>query len=181
MKRNFIYFLFTFFLFFSCKEPEVRRPKQKSTTNFYKEVIEKNKQLIAQETTFIQNYIAKDTIVNYKTATKGYWYGYLTKVEENLPTATSEDIVEIDFNITDLEGSMLYPNQKRKYKIDKEDFIPALEDGIKLMKAGETITFVIPSYRGFGVTGDGNKIKPNQTIKSTVTLINIKSNLNNEN
>ena len=66
--------------------------------------------------------------------------------------------------------------QEKSYKIDKEDFIPALQDGIKLMKIGETITFVIPSYRAFGVTGDGNKIEVNQTIKSTVTLIDIKSN-----
>jgi len=42
------------------------------------------------------------------------------------------------------------------------------------MKVGETITFVIPSYSAFGITGDGNKIGINQSIKSTVTLINIK-------
>ena len=46
---------------------------------------------------------------------------------------------------------------------------------------GETITFVIPSYRAFGVTGDGNKIAVNQPIQSTVTLIDIKSKqINNE-
>jgi FKBP-type peptidyl-prolyl cis-trans isomerase FkpA len=42
------------------------------------------------------------------------------------------------------------------------------------MKIGEIITFVIPSYNAFGVSGDGNKIGVNQTIKSTVTLLNIK-------
>ena len=65
---------------------------------------------------------------------------------------------------------------KRFYKVDKEDFIPALQDGIKLMKKGETIIFVIPSYRAFGVSGDGNKIGINQPIKSTVKLIDIKTN-----
>jgi FKBP-type peptidyl-prolyl cis-trans isomerase FkpA len=42
------------------------------------------------------------------------------------------------------------------------------------MKIGETITFVIPSYSAFGIIGDGHKIGINQSIKSTVTLINIK-------
>jgi len=41
------------------------------------------------------------------------------------------------------------------------------------MKVGEIITFVIPSYTAFGISGDGNKIGINQSIKSTVTLINI--------
>ena len=62
----------------------------------------------------------------------------------------------------------------KKYIVDKEDFISGLQKGIKLMKIGETITFVIPSYSAFGITGDGNKIGVNQSIKSTVTLINIK-------
>jgi FKBP-type peptidyl-prolyl cis-trans isomerase len=41
------------------------------------------------------------------------------------------------------------------------------------MKIGETITFVLPSYNAYGITGDNNKIGLNQSIKSTVTLINI--------
>ena len=181
MKPKIIYFLLIFLTLFSCKEPEARRPKSKSTTNFYKEVIAKNKQLIKQETRFIENIIKLDTASVYKPSANGFWYTYITKIEENRSKATSEDVVEIDFDVTDLKGNVIYPKQKRTYKIDKEDFIPAIEDGIKLMKLGETITFVIPSYRAYGVTGDENKIKPNQAIKSTVTLININSNIKNEN
>ena len=42
------------------------------------------------------------------------------------------------------------------------------------MKVGETIIFVIPSYNAFGISGDANKIGINKTIKSKVTLLNIK-------
>jgi FKBP-type peptidyl-prolyl cis-trans isomerase len=80
----------------------------------------------------------------------------------------------MSFDISDINGNILYKRQERNYKVDKEDFIPALQDGIKLMKKGETITFVIPSYSAFGITGDGNKIGVRQPIKSTVTLIEIK-------
>ena len=72
---------------------------------------------------------------------------------------------------------MLYSKESlgvKKYKIDKEDFISGLQKGIKFMKVGEIITFVIPSYYAFGIAGDGNKIEVNQTIKSTVKLLNIK-------
>jgi FKBP-type peptidyl-prolyl cis-trans isomerase len=44
------------------------------------------------------------------------------------------------------------------------------------MKVGETIKFVIPSHNAFGVVGDENRIGMNQSLISTVTLINIKKN-----
>ena len=87
------------------------------------------------------------------------------------------DEVTFEYNITDLEGKIIYSKEElgiMKYRIDKEDFIFALQLGIKLMKVGETIIFVIPSYNAFGISGDGEKIGINQSIKSTVTLLNIK-------
>ena len=87
------------------------------------------------------------------------------------------DEVTFEYNITDLEGNIIYSKEElgiMKYRIDKEDFIFALQLGIKLMKVGETIIFVIPSYNAFGISGDGEKIGINQSIKSTVTLLNIK-------
>ncbi|SOS55555.1 Gliding motility lipoprotein precursor GldI [Tenacibaculum finnmarkense] len=80
----------------------------------------------------------------------------------------------LSYDISDINGHIIYQKQERTYKVDQEDFIPALQDGIKLMKKGEIITFVIPSYRAFGVIGDGKKIMVNQPIQSTVTLIEIK-------
>ena len=76
-----------------------------------------------------------------------------------------------------MQGAVIYGKDElglKKYKVDKEDFISGLQSGIKLMKMGETIIFVIPSYNAFGISGDGNRIGINQSIKSTVTLINIK-------
>jgi len=57
--------------------------------------------------------------------------------------------------------------------VDQEDFISGIQQGIKLMKVGETVIFVIPSYNAFGILGDGNKIGMHTTIKSKVTLLNI--------
>ena len=59
-------------------------------------------------------------------------------------------------------------------KVDEEVFIPALQQGLKLMKTGETIKFIIPSFNAYDVVGDENKIGINKSIISIVTLINIK-------
>ncbi len=175
MKIRIIFFITSVFLI-SCAEPVARKPKKHGTTNFYKEVIKKNKKLNGLEKNRIESWIKKDTLHTYIESTSGYWYYYEKKDSTQSVLPKLEDVVEIEFDIKSINGGVFYDKMKRFYKIDKEDFIPALQDGIKLMKKGETITFVIPSYRAFGVSGDGNKIGINQPIKSTVTLIDINTN-----
>lgn len=159
---------------FGCKELEARRPKQQSTKNFYKEVVAQNKKLNALETQKILSHFSKDTITEYKSSANGFWYAYQKQDTVLNSTPVKGDEVTLHYNITSLNNEVIYDFQTRKYTIDKEDFVPGLRDGIKLMKKGETITFVIPSYRAYGVTGDGNRIGMNQTLKSIVTLIEIK-------
>ncbi|WP_347175405.1 gliding motility-associated peptidyl-prolyl isomerase GldI [Polaribacter uvawellassae] len=178
MKHNAILFLGLLVLF-SCKEQEARRPVVQKTTTILSETLEQKKKLIAQENNVIENYISQDSTKQYNVATNGFWYSYITKKERDTQTPKIGDVVEISYDITDLYDNVFYTKEElgiKNYKIDKEDFIPGLQEGIKLMKIGETITFVIPSYRAFGLVGDENKIGINQTIKSTVTLISIKQN-----
>ena len=66
------------------------------------------------------------------------------------------------------------PSCGKNYKVDEEDFIPGIQQGLKLMKIGETVKFIIPSFNAYDVVGDENKIGINKSIISTVTLINIK-------
>ncbi|AUC14322.1 gliding motility-associated peptidyl-prolyl isomerase GldI [Tenacibaculum sp. SZ-18] len=165
--------------FGGCKELEPRRPKQHSITNFYKEVIAQNKKLNALETEKIKSYFKQDTLNTYHSSAHGFWYSYQSKDTVSIYSPGKGDVVKVRYNITKLNNDSFYDYQTKDYIVDKEDFIPGLQEGIKLMKKGETITFVIPSYRAYGVTGDGHKVGMNQTLKSTLTLIEIKK-LNNE-
>ncbi len=174
MKNSFL-LIIGVLLLVSCSEQEARRPVTQKTSTVILETIKQNKQLIANENTFIEGIIAKDSVTNYITSSYGFWYTYITKKEEGI-TPVVGDEVSIEYNITDIYDKVIYSKNElgiKKYKIDKEDFIPALQEGIKLMKEGETITFVIPSYRAFGLVGDENRIGINQTLKSTVTLLKI--------
>ena len=175
MKYRLLLFISIITVVISCKEPEARRSKQHGTKNFYQEVVKKNKRLNALEKKYLEEWMKRDTVRQYITSANGYWYTYVKKDTLNTKSPKLEDVVRIIYNITDIEGNIIYESEERDYTVDKEDFIPALQDGIKLMKIGETITFVIPSYSAFGVTGDGNKIAVNQPIQSTLTLIDIKS------
>ncbi|TYP98245.1 protein involved in gliding motility GldI [Tenacibaculum adriaticum] len=177
MKRS-IYILTGLVLLFSCKEPKVRKPKQHSTTNFYKEVLDQNKKLNELENKRIEYLISQDTLHQYKSSSNGFWYTFIQKDTINHVVPKENDLVTIQYTIQDVNGNPIYAKQERTYKVDKEDFIPGLQDGIKLMKEGETVTFIVPSYRAYGVVGDGNKIGINQPLKSTLTLIKIKQKTN---
>ena len=179
MSNKCLAFVALIFILCSCSSPEARRPKTHTTSNFYKEVIAENIKLNNLEKSHIESFLKKDTINNFLSSPKGFWYVYNVKDTLNSMKPVKGDVVTLSYNISNLYNTTIYKDQTISYKVDKEDFIPALQDGIKLMKKGETITFVIPSYRAFGVTGDGSKIGMNQTLKSRLTLIDIKK-LNNE-
>jgi len=175
MKNSFALILCISF-FYSCAEQQARRPVTQKTATVLSETIDQKKLLIASENIFIENQLAKDSINTYLTSAYGFWYVYVSKIENDTKTPKIGDEVAFTYEITDINDAVIYSKEElgvKKYTIDKEDFIPALQEGLKLMKVGETITFVIPSYRAFGISGDGNKIGINQSIKSTVTLIEI--------
>lgn len=179
MRFNYCILIGLFFLV-SCKEQEARRPITSSKSYTLASTSKQLKQINKVEESKILQYIKNDSISSYQSSATGYWYQYIQKVEENSPTPKKNDIVEISYEILGLDNRVIYSKEElgvKQYRIDKEDFIPALQQGIKMMKKGETIKFVIPSYNAFGLVGDGNKIGVNQSIISLVTLINIKESI----
>jgi FKBP-type peptidyl-prolyl cis-trans isomerase len=57
--------------------------------------------------------------------------------------------------------------------VDKQNLFPGLRNSIKLLREGETATFLFPSSMAFGYHGDNNKIGTNIPLKSTITLLKI--------
>ncbi|WP_435414797.1 gliding motility-associated peptidyl-prolyl isomerase GldI [Polaribacter aestuariivivens] len=171
--------LFFGIILIGCTKPTARRPiNPKPSTTIFQKTIEESKQLNKIEEEKIQLLIQKDSTNSYINSNNGFWYKYITKIEEEKPTPKVGDVVTFEYEIRDLNDSIIYSKDDlgvKNYSVDKEDFISGIQKGIKLMKIGETITFVIPFYNAFGISGDGNKIGINQSIKSTVTLINIKN------
>ncbi|PQB07137.1 gliding motility-associated peptidyl-prolyl isomerase GldI [Polaribacter filamentus] len=163
---------------FSCSKSIPRKPiNPKPSTTLYKETIKKAISLNKIEDDKILQLIKNDSAKVYVQSSQGFWYTYIHKIEENAPIPEKGNEVIFEYEIRNLNDSILYSKEDlgiKSYVVDKEDFISGLQKGIKLMKIGETITFVLPSYSAFGITGDGNKIGINQSIISTVTLTNIK-------
>ena len=163
-------------LLFSCKSPEARRPVTQKSGSYINEAVERNRAIVAKEEARIQKIIETDSTREYLSSPNGFWYYYNTKDTTSTRTPEFGDVVEFDYNIRSLSGENIYSDEDiapRTYAIDQEELFSGLRQGLKLMKEGETVTFLFPSHKAFGYYGDKNRIGKDVPVISTVTLINI--------
>ncbi len=170
---------FALIAFISCKTPEARKPITTKTGSFIDASVERNKQLNAQEEAVINTVIEKQGL-DYIASESGFWYYYNNKVEtDSLKTPDFGDIVNYDYNVKALNGNLIYSKayiKTQNYAMDKQELFTGLREGLKLMKTGETVTFIFPSQKAYGYYGDENKIGRNTPLICEVTVNSITQN-----
>lgn len=185
MRVQHLFLLGATIFYASCsQQQQARKPISHSSGTFIKESIERNKVLIADEENLIAEIIKKDSSESYIASTKGYWYKYETKVDAATPTPKRGDIAFFDYEIKDIKSRIIYTKAETKpqvYYVDKENIMMGLRDGIKLMKKGETISFLFPSHMAYGYHGDDKKIGTNEPLICTVSLNDIKEDTQSKN
>lgn len=169
----------------SCKSPEARYPVSQNSGSYIDESVERNKEMIAQEEDYIKEVMVKNVDTEYLSSADGFWYYYNEKSTDSTNTNTPDfgDIVVFDYSISSIEGKSIYAEGEkptREYTMDKEKLFTGLRQGLKLMKEGETVTFLFPSHKAFGYYGDKEKIGSNTPITARVTLHEIKEETNQE-
>lgn len=161
-----------------CKSPDARRPVTQSGGSFINESIERNRELVAREEAEILEVIERDPSNEYLTSNSGFWYYYNKKSADTVNTETPKfgDVVRFDYSIKDINDQVIYAEGElptMRYAMDKEELFGGLREGLKLMKEGETVTFIFPSHKAFGYYGDKDRIGTNIPIKTRVTLHSI--------
>ncbi|MFP5436189.1 MAG: gliding motility-associated peptidyl-prolyl isomerase GldI [Bacteroidia bacterium] len=168
----------------ACSQQQARRPVSQSEGTFMKESIERNKKLIANEEQKLDSIMKSTPNVKYLASNKGYWYFYDKEVTTDSITPKLGDIAYFDYEIKDVKGNVIYSQAELRpqvYKVDKQNIMMGLRDGIKLMNEGETVTFLFPSHMGFGYHGDNDRIGTNEPLICTVTLNDIKADTTKKN
>lgn len=173
-----LYLVLACFALASCKTPEARRPVQQSSGSFIKESAERNKALLKEEEALIADVMEANPNNDYLASESGFWYYYNKKDSLDLVKPEIGDIVTFTYDIKSLEGDAILSETEtgiQTYKVDQsnQDLISGLRDAVKLMKVGETVTFLFPSYKAFGYYGIENKLGTNVPVQSTVTLKSI--------
>ncbi|OBX21047.1 MULTISPECIES: gliding motility-associated peptidyl-prolyl isomerase GldI [Bizionia] len=163
---------------FACKSPEARRPISAKSGSFIDQSVERNKNLINKERAVFETLMAKDSVTDYIASNSGFWYYYQTKVADSLITPDFGDIVTYNYTIKDINETVIYSKADLKtqtYIMDKQELFTGLREGLKLMREGETVTFLFPSQKAYGYYGDENKIGTNVPLICEVSLIDIKT------
>lgn len=168
--------------FVSCKTPESRKPiSGGNDQSFINNSIKRNRAINKMEEDFFRKLIKKDTLHQYVETKNGFWY-YLNKetTTTNAVFPKKGDEVIINYEIRNVYNEVIYTKEElgtrgqktgdRLYKIDAEEFITGLQEGIKMMHFGETATFLFPSNKVFGVSGFQDRINSNQPLIIEVYL-----------
>lgn len=164
----------------SCKTPEARKPISVKTGSFIDASVERNKELNAKEQASIKKIMAQKNNIDYIASESGFWYYYNTKIDiDTLKTPNFGDVISYNYDVKNLNGDLIYSKAELKtqtYAMDQEELFTGLREGLKLMKAGETATFLFPSQKAYGYYGDQNKIGSNTPLICKVTVNSITQN-----
>ena len=180
MKKTFLFSLINIFFVISCFETKSRGPIKFNKKNFLKNSANRNIDVQKKENLIFFNVIKKDSKSKYKTSNKGFWFKILKSSKKKLKPK-SGDTVKFIYNILDIKGNDIYKDDNLKpiyYIIDKEEILPALRNGIKELRVGESGFFLMPSFLCYGYQGDGEKIIANQPLIVEIDLISLKTNTN---
>jgi gliding motility-associated peptidyl-prolyl isomerase len=162
--------------FSACKTPEARRPISATSGSFIDQSVERNKKLNAEEHAAIQSIIDASSNLEYNASQNGFWYAYNTKISTEGITPKFGDLVNFDYDVKDLSGNIIYTREQLKtqnYAMDQQELFSGLREGLKLMKAGETMTFLFPSQKAYGYYGDTKNIGTSVPLICQVTVNSI--------
>ncbi|MGB4742580.1 MAG: gliding motility-associated peptidyl-prolyl isomerase GldI [Flavobacteriaceae bacterium] len=176
--RYSLLFLLICLLFVSCKPSEARHPISNNSGAFFDASIERNKQLNNREYSLIKTFI-QNSEKSFKSTEYGFWYAYNTEIETNSNTPKFGDLVQYTCGLKTLEGQVIYPTKEletQSYYIDQQELFSGLREGLKLMKEGESMTFIFPSQKAYGYYGDDKKIGSNVPLVCDVSLIKLTNN-----
>lgn len=176
MKNKWIVLLGFFFAICACTKQEARRPKSHSSSKKVNETIEWYSKMVAHENALIEGFIKRDSLHEYQNSQKGFWYRYLSKKRKGISPVKGDKVL-FEQAIFSLKGEILYSAEElglQEYSIDKEYVIKGVREGIKLLKEGEEVLFVLPSFVAYRSKGDDKKrIGSNEPILTRIKLINI--------
>jgi len=170
------YFLYIFLvLLVSCANPIARKPVLRKTSSFLTESVILNKTMNASEENGFRALMEKDSLTVYLTSPNGFWYTFNQKNEDSYLPEIGDQLF-YTYDVFNTNNHLIYSAEEvgeLTYIVDKQEIVEGLRNGLKLMSAGDVVTFLFPSHKAYGYAGDRNKIEINQPLIFKVQLIKI--------
>lgn len=135
-----------------------------------------NKGLSEKEADDIQLYL--EMRPDWKMTKTGSGLQYWIYTEGEGVSPEPDDIAEIEYEITLLNGDTCYMTEDDEYeevRVDRSDIETGIQEALKLMHVGDEAKLIIPSHLGHGLLGDFDKIPPLKSLVIDLKLIGIKN------
>ena len=155
-----------------CSTTRESPPAPESTRN--NDNIQAQKDFLERERESIDAYIKDRDLKVTRTGT-GLYYEILVDSAFGEPAATG-DIVEYEYDIYLMNGSLLYSSEEdgpKSLKVDKEDAELGVHESLKLLGVGDKGLFILPSHLAFGVGGDQYRVPPKTPLVYELKINNI--------
>lgn len=141
--------------------------------------IEADKKKKAEEFAANQQKLVDDLKAEMQVTPSGLYYK-ITKTTDGVSPKRGDEVA-VHYAGKLVDGSEFDSSFKRNQPIDIPigvgQVIKGWDEGIMLLKEGETATLLIPSELGYGSAGAGGVIPPNAWLIFDVELVKVKSNL----
>ena len=113
MKKS-VLIILCFVFVLGCKSPDARIPVSKKSGSFIIESVERNIELNAKEHNIIKALIEQQKDSSFITSKNGFWYKYNFKIEGDSIKPQFGDLVNFNYNIKDLDGTIIYTKEELK-------------------------------------------------------------------
>ena len=104
-----------------------------------------------------------DTGLRYEITSKG--------VGKNIEIG---ETVRLEYSTFLLSGEKLYDSKIdgiKQFRVEKSEEIAGLHEAVQLMNVGSEARLIIPTHLAYSASGDGNRIKPYQTIIIKIKIL----------
>ncbi len=168
------YLILLAILVISCECGSGHNSTQPQRQRSPQEKIDDSRSFLEQERESIEAYI-DDRQLDMRRSGTGLYYQIL-QVGDTPDSIYSEDLVEFEYEIYLMNGTLLYSSDEsgtRRLRIDKEDAVIGLHEALKLLRLGDKGRFILPSHLAHGVAGDQNRVPPMTPLVYELKIINI--------
>lgn len=131
----------------------------------------RNKSIFMKQERLLNEAAKEDSTHTFNANPSGFLFAYVNKSSTTVKRPEKGEKVSFQYTIETLQKELLYDKKRLgtvDYNIDQEDLLPALREGLRLMKPKEVVVFLFPSYLCYGYQGDGDKIGINQPLRFTI-------------
>lgn len=169
------WFIFATFLL-SCNSQSKNGGKNTEISedreSFEDRMILSHKAFLKKEKNRIDHFVDSSNL-SFKESGTGLRYAVI-KENKNGEQFKTGDIAIISYTLTTLQGDTLYEsptNPKQEFMVDFDQVESGLHEGIKYVRVGEDVIFILPAHLGHGITGDQAAIPSQTTLVYYLTIL----------